>query len=145
MADWEKVEHWLGRAHLLHWLALGAVGAVSGWITYAERLPPIVASLLAGVGAMTIGGLILVGVYKLTQLYPRLLGLHVPFSKAVAILYAKTEGTYYNNAIAKSHKTPAEKLQFMGNTLLSVRRGGAARAYLCEEAAITFLAAVIGS
>jgi hypothetical protein len=124
MADWEKAERLLGRLHLLHWLVLLAIGAISGWITYADRLPPIVVSLLAAVGAATIAGLILAGVYKLMQRYPRFFGLHVPFSKAAAILYAKTEGTFYNNAIAESHKTPDEKLQFMGNTLLSVREGG---------------------
>ena len=45
MPDWKEAEHWLGRAHLLHWL-VGVIGAISGWITYADRLPPIVVSLL---------------------------------------------------------------------------------------------------
>lgn len=118
-----KTEHWLGRAHLFHWLFFGAFAAVSGWISFSEKIPPIIVASLAGIGAATILAVIFFGVYKLVERFPRFFGIQVPFTKAVGILYARTEGTYYNRAISEANKTPDEKLQWMGNSLLAVREG----------------------
>jgi hypothetical protein len=120
-ASLPTIEGILERVHLLSWLAGLVVAAATGWFTYYDRLPQLIVSILAGIGALTVLVLTIIAFRKLMSRYPKAFCLVVPYSKAVTDLYGMTKNSFCTREVSARDISPSEKLEHMGNMILAIR------------------------
>jgi hypothetical protein len=115
-----QVRAFLEGLHLLAWLASGVVFIITSASSYMQGIP-IVISVLAGIGATVVAAAtVALGYWLVVHRFPRVLGLHIPLSKAVTKMYARLETSRYPTMMGTM--PPDERLEWMCNSLLANRK-----------------------